>query len=161
MLWTWNLLTFLLDSFLTSFLTFFTLVFWLFFFFPDSKLQESQGKGEKKILGAVSPSFEKWVLCSHETTSVCFYRELTSPHWWKTSLWWRRRSWLVILTWVSQEIQKMWSCMPYSCWEIVSQSPTPARTMSFLLLLAQLSHQSLNSTSTAMGCSTSLSWRPS
>lgn len=53
----------------------------------------------------------------------------------------------MILTWVSQEIQKMWSCMPYSCWEIVSQSPTPARTMSFLLLLAQLSHQSLNSTS--------------
>lgn len=58
----------------------------------------------------------------------------------------------MILTWVSQEIQKMWSCMPYSCWEIVSQSPTPARTMSFLLPLAQLSHQSLNSTSTAMGC---------
>ena len=57
-----------------------------FFFFSDSKLQESQGKGEKKILGAVSPSFETWVLCSHETTSVCFYRELTSPHWWKTSL---------------------------------------------------------------------------
>lgn len=57
-----------------------------FFFFPDSELQASQGKGEKKILGAVSPSFEKWVLCSHETTSVCFYRELTSPRWWKTSL---------------------------------------------------------------------------
>ena len=57
-----------------------------FFFFPDSKLQESQGKGKKKIHGAVFPSFEKWVLCSHETTSVCFYRELASPHWWKTSL---------------------------------------------------------------------------
>lgn len=64
----------------------YTGVLFLFFFFPDSELQASQGKGEKKILGAVSPSFEKWVLCSHETTSVCFYRELTSPRWWKTSL---------------------------------------------------------------------------
>lgn len=55
-----------------------------FFFFPGQQTSGKPRQGGK--LGAVSSSFEKWVLCSHETTSVCFYRELTSPHWWKTSL---------------------------------------------------------------------------
>lgn len=57
-----------------------------FFFFLTANFRKAKARGKKKIHGAVFPSFEKWVLCSHETTSVCFYRELASPHWWKTSL---------------------------------------------------------------------------